>query len=277
MASTSTLSSLNPGQYCVTVTDNNGCEFTGCYNVNAVKTLAINEVITNLDCNGDNSGEILVTGTTSGAPADLPYTFAWSASASAPINTNTTSQLLGLAAGTYTVTMTDASTAGCEVIETYTVTEPAILVVNALSFNNETCIVGNDGSITLGVTGGTAPYAYTWMHDVTLTDSIATNLSAGDYTVDVTDANGCMASFMQSISAPTPPSVIMLADDSVTCFDDIDGVLQVTAAPAPGTTITSYAWSNGQNGNTITGLSYGQYIVTITADNACITVDTAFI
>ena len=57
---------------------------------------------------------------------------------------------------------------------------------------NETCIVGNDGQVTLGVTGGTAPYAYSWSHDGMLTDSIASGLSQGNYTVEVTDANGCI-------------------------------------------------------------------------------------
>lgn len=275
-ASTTTLSNLNPGQYCVTVTDENGCTFEQCYTVGAVKTLSINGIVTDLLCNGDASGQILVTGSTSGAPAETPYAFAWSTSTTAPANTATTSQLVDLPAGTYIVTMTDAGAAGCEVVRTFTVAEPAALTTT-VNFTNETCVVGNDGSVTLSVTGGTSPYTYTWSHNAALNSPTATNLPAGNYMVTVTDTNNCTLMRSQMVSAPTPPQITQLNDDSVTCAEDQDGSLQVFATPAPGTMIASYAWSNGLSGAIINGLSPGQYIVTVTANNACVTIDTALV
>ena len=275
--STTTLSNLNPGQYCVTITDDNGCETQECYTVGALKVLSLNPLVTDVTCNGEATGEIFVSGTTTGAPADEPYTFAWSPNAPAANNTATTSEITGLIAGDYSVTMTDASMAGCQVIDTFTVSQPDLLVAQVIDFENETCITGNDGSVTIEVTGGTAPYTYTWTHDMMLTDSIATGLSAGNYIVDVTDANGCMAQTSQVVSAPAPPTITALDDTSVTCADDEDGTLLVSVTPASGTSITSILWSNGDSGNALTNLSPGTYIVTITADNFCTAIDTALV
>lgn len=276
-ASTTTIINLNPGQYCVTVTDDNGCFTEECYTVGAVKVLSLNENVTDVQCNGDVTGSILVSGNTTGAPADTPYSFVWSMNAPAASNTPTTSEITGLGAGAYAVTMTDASAAGCQVIDTFTVTEPLALDAQVLNFTNETCIVGNDGSITLGVSGGTAPYTYSWSHDAMLTDSVATNLPAGNYTIDVTDANLCTTQISQMVSAPDPPIITSLLDNSVTCADDQDGNLIVQVTPAPGTAIQSIVWNTGQMGPAIGNLSPGEYIVTITADNACVTIDTALV
>ncbi len=276
-ASTTTLSNLNPGQYCVTVTDDNGCMTDECYTVGAIKVLSLNPLVTDVLCNGDATGEIFVSGTTTGAPADEPYTFAWSGNAPGSTDTPTTSEITGLIAGEYSVTMTDASMAGCQVIDTFIVTQPEALVAQAIDFNNETCIVGSDGSITLGVIGGTAPYTYSWSHDMMLTDSIATSLVAGSYTVDITDFNGCTTQVTQVISAPAPPIITMLDDDTVSCADSEDGNLLLTVVPAAGTTITSINWDSGDTGTALTNLSPGTYIVTVTADNFCTAIDTAMV
>ncbi|MCB0637936.1 MAG: gliding motility-associated C-terminal domain-containing protein, partial [Lewinella sp.] len=270
-----------PGMYCVTVTDDNGCSFENCYTVGAVKTLSINEVITDVSCNGLADGEITIVGNTTGAPADEPYSFAWSPNATSPVNTANTSEITGLIAGTYSVTMTDASPAGCQAVDTFMVEQPEVLVSSVLDQVNETCVVGNDGQVTIGVTGGTYPYTYTWSHDGMLNDSIATGLSQGAYTVDIEDANGCTDQEMIDILAPTPPMITQLNDDSVSCPGDTDGELTVVAT-AGGAPIASYTWLDG-NGDlvgttpTITNLGAGQYTVTILADDACSTVDTAFV
>lgn len=279
-ANTSTIANLNPGEYCVTITDDNNCTEERCFTVGAVKTLSINDVITDADCFGEDSGSILITGSTTGAPADEPYNFTWSTNAPAPTNTTTTSMVEDLVAATYYVTMTDSGSATCSVVDSFTVNEPTELQASILSFSNETCTVGNDGSITIAANGGVYPYSYSWSHDAMLTDSVANNLSQATYTIEVTDANGCSQQLMQDVSAPTPPLVTSFNDDSVTCADDTDGILLVNVTPAPGTNIINYEWSNGEMGataNAITALSPGQYVVTITADNACVTIDTALV
>lgn len=121
------------------------------------------------------------------------------------------------------VTLTDASVAGCQTTGEFIVAEPQPLLPTLLEQVNETCIVGNDGSATIGITGGTFPYTYAWSHDGTVVDSIATGLSEGSYTFDVTDANNCTASLQVNILAPTPPNIIQLNDDFVSCAGDTDG------------------------------------------------------
>ncbi len=276
IGSTSTLTGINPGTYCVTVTDDNGCTFEECYSVGAVKMLSITSAVTDVSCNGLTDGEIFLTGNTTGAPADIPYTFAWSANAPAPNSTGTTSEITMLAAGQYSVTMTDASAAGCEVIDTFDVVQPELLVVNLLDQVNETCLVGSDGSIVTEVNGGTFPYTYTWSHDGALMDSVATGLSQGNYVLDVADANGCMDQLVVDILAPTPPTIVELNDDAVSCPDDEDGTLTVVAVPG-GAAIDNYTWDNGLMGSSITNLAPGQYIVTVTATDACTAIDTALV
>ncbi|MEM1216198.1 MAG: gliding motility-associated C-terminal domain-containing protein, partial [Bacteroidota bacterium] len=245
--------------------------------IGAVKILSLNEIIGDVNCNGDTDGAIFVTGVTSGAPADEPYTFTWSINAPAPTTTATTSEITSLAAGQYALTMTDASAVGCQVIDTFEVTQPDVLDIQVFDFTNETCLVGNDGSITTVVTGGTAPYAYEWLRDDLEMDSVATGLSAGIDTIIVTDNNLCTDTVIQFISAPAPPNITQLDDDFVSCPNDMDGELNLMVTPATGTMISSISWNTGAAGPMLSNLAPGQYIVTVVADNACAAVDTAFV
>ncbi|MCI5082233.1 MAG: gliding motility-associated C-terminal domain-containing protein [Saprospiraceae bacterium] len=271
----STVTDLNPGIYCLTVTDDNGCTLEECFTVTPVKLLTINEDITDIRCNGADNGEIFITGTTSGAAASTPYTFTWDNFTTAPTNTATTSEIVDLPPGQYIVTMTDSDPVGCQVIDTFIVNEPEVLTVDlAEPVTNETCAVGNDGQIIVEVNGGTAPYTYTWSDGQM--DSIATGLSAGFYTLNVLDINNCQTSITLEVSAPTPPTVTMLDDDNILCADDMDGSLMVTADEG-GAPIASYEWSTGDSGQMISGLGAGVYYVTITDEAACFTVDSAFV
>ncbi len=278
IASSSTVANLNPGQYCVTVTDRNGCVATECYTVGAVKTLSINAAVTDISCNGACNGAILANGSTSGAPAATPYTFTWTGPlGAAPVNTATSSSVSGLCAGTYTLTMRDTDPAGCQVTRTFTLVEPAPLVVSLIDQVNETCVVGNDGRATPRVTGGTYPYTYAWRNaqqTLISSDSVATGLSAGAYSLQVTDSRNCTASLNVTILAPTPPSIAPIQNDTVSCAGSTDGVLSVSATPG-GSPIASYTWSNGQSGQTVGGLSPGTYQVTVTAQDACFSVASA--
>src|SRR5205085_6022418 len=101
----------------------------------------------------------------------------------------------GAFAGTYTVTITDAN--GCTLTATAVVTDPAVLV-NAPAQVNAACNGGNTGSATANVTGGNAPYFYQWSN-LQMTQT-ATGLSAGTYTVTVTDYTGCTLSAVYTIT-----------------------------------------------------------------------------
>ncbi|MFN7116943.1 MAG: gliding motility-associated C-terminal domain-containing protein [Saprospiraceae bacterium] len=269
---------LNPGQYRVTITDQNSCvrEF-GPYNVGAIKTLSIEtNAIDSVSCNGANDGLIRVTGRTSGPGEALPYNFTWQGpGAVTPTNTPTTSALTNIGAGTYILTMSDSDPQNCQVVDTFAITEPAPLEVTLASQQNETCGTGNDGAATITVTGGTFPYTYAWTGGQN--DSTATNLSAGQYVATVRDANNCVDSLEVTITAPTPPTIAPIAPDTVSCTNSTDGNLSASATPVPGTSITSYRWSNGQTTQSINGLSPGIYTITVTASDGCINVDSAIV
>ena len=276
MATTSTISNLVTGDYELEVLDDNGCSATATYTVGAIKTLSINQVITDASCNGLCDGAINLTGTTTGAPADEPYTFTWDSFNNPPVNTETTSLNNDLCAGTYSVTMADADPAGCQVIETYVVGEPEVLEATIEEAMNETCVIGMDGSATIGVTGGTMPYTYNWSHDANLDAPLAENLAAGNYSIEIVDDNDCTTSIDVEILAPTPPSITLLEDDNLNCADDNNGTLSVTAVPG-GADIGGYQWSNGGVGETIVGLTPGTYIVTVTAQDGCEAIDSAMV
>ena len=140
----------------------------------------------NITCNGLADG--IATVTESGGTA--PYSYQWNTGSSIDTISN-------LSPGTYDVIVTDDN--GCNANDTVTITEPALLVA-VVSGNNITCNGLNNGMASVAPVGGTAPYTYFWNIGAT-TDSI-TNLSAGTYSVIITDANGCTASDSVAISEP---------------------------------------------------------------------------
>ncbi len=274
----STVSNLLDGIYTLNVTDGNGCLQTTQITVEASKELTLTPLITqNISCNALCDGVLSVQASTIGGLSNS-YTFTWTGVPGipppGPVNTATTSTVNNLCAGSYNVTLTDD--AGCEVDTSFVLTEPAVLQGVLLSFTNESCTVGMDGTATLGVSGGTYPYSYDWGLPGQ-TDSTATGLSAGSLAVLVTDANGCQDIVPVNITLPIPPQIVVLNDDLLDCSNDTDGMLTVTATPGS-SPIAGYAWSNGPSGpaqTTITGLSPGNYCVTVTAMDACEAVDCA--
>lgn len=280
-ASSATLTGLDAGEYCVTVTDDNNCVFTDCYLVGAEKTLTITELVSDVTCFGQADGSIVLTGSTSPANVETPpYTFQWFPDAGTPSNTATSATRSGLPAGTYMVTMTDSDPAGCQTVGTYIVSEPDSITVLLNELQNETCNdnpaggIGRDGLIEVSVTGGTGAYTYEWSHDPNLNAPTASNLSAGDYTLTVRDENDCTRTMSYTVEAPTPPAINQLDNDSVSCPNDMDGELTVNAV-ATGAPIAGYLWNTGATTPTITNLSPGTYTVTVTATDNCIAVDTA--
>ena len=270
---------LGAGDYCVTVTDDNGCENTQCFTVGSVRTLGINENILDVGCFGASTGSISLVGVTVGSAPALPYTFTWAPAGITVANTPTGSQASGLSAGTYSVTMTDLT--GCQIDSFYTVAEPAGMTINLVTLNDESCEFGNDGNITVSVTGGNiAPgsdYGYSWTGG--LNGATINGLVAGTYTVTVSDDNGCTTTSAFVVDPPLPPSVTNISVTNLDCAQDNDGIINVFASPGL-SAIASYTWATptgpfGQTGATITGLTAGMYFVTVTAVDGCFVIDTA--
>ncbi len=205
----------------------------------------------NATCNGMSDGAL----TASASNGTTPYTYLWS-------NSVTTASATGLAAGTYTVTVTD--NAGLTAINSETITEPTAVGVSIIAQTNVDCNGTSAGSVTAVGTGGTGAYTYSWSNGAT--DSTTSNLAAGTYTVTVTDNNGCTSTISSNITEPTA-LVVGVSNTSPTSNASSDG--SATATGNGGTTPYTYTWNNGATSATANSLSAGTYTITLTDANGC--------
>ena len=176
--------------------------------------LALSTTQVNVLCFGNSTGSINLTATGGTAP----YTYAWS-------NNTTQEDPTNLAAGTYTVTVTDAN--GCTAQTSVTITQPQAGLALSTTQVNVLCFGNSTGSINLTATGGTAPYTYAWSNNTTQEDP--TNLAAGTYTVTVTDANGCTAQTSVTITQPQAGLALSTTQVNVLCFGNSTGSINLTA------------------------------------------------
>ncbi len=128
------------------------------------------------------------------------------------------------------------------------------------------CNGNSNGGATASATGGTTPYTYLWSNAAT-TASI-TGVVAGDYSVTITDANGCTDTSSVTITQPATLVASAFIDSNVTCFAFSDG--GATASASGGTTPYTYAWSNAVTTASISGISVGTYSVWVTDANGCL-------
>lgn len=187
------LTGLSPGMFNVTVTDANGCIAQAAATVTGSPALEVDATSGGNTCHGDSNGHVDLTVGSGSAP----YTFAWSNGAS-------TEDLGGLASGIYTVTVSDV--AGCTFTGSYTIQQPTAIAIDTLLSSHAqghhvSAYGAQDGSITTAVSGGAEPYTFNWSNGAT-TESIS-GLPAGTYTLEVTDANGCVASLTVELTQPT--------------------------------------------------------------------------
>jgi hypothetical protein len=190
-----TATNLFAGNYRVVVTDGRGCVDT----VQAIVANPYNLVVSfsnvqNVSCAGGANG----TATALPAGGLAPYTFSWNTT---PVQTSAIAT--NLAAGTYTVTVTDSL--GASVNQNVTITQPAVL--SAATSTTAIACYGGTGTATVTATGGTAPYTFAWNTTPVQTTATATGLGTGIYTVTATDAKGCTA---------TPAAVLLVAPNALT-------------------------------------------------------------
>jgi hypothetical protein len=248
-----TASGLATGIYTVTVTDANNCQLTRTFTITEPAVLSATTSQTNLSCNGGTNGiaGVTVTGGTA------PYTYSWAPSG------GTGATATGLAAGTYTVTITDAN--ACQITRSFTITEPTALSATTSS-TNVSCNGGSNGSATVTVTGGTGAYTYLWAPSGG-TAATASGLAAGNYTVTITDANMCQITRTVSVTQPSP-IVIVPSQSNVSCTGGSNG--SATVGVSGGTGNYTFSWApSGGTGATATGLAAGTYTVTVTDANSC--------
>ncbi len=255
LGNTSTITGLTPGDYTVVITDANGCQISPTYTITGPAAITNASSLTHATCNGDTDGAIDITP----GGGNGTFSYLWS-------NGATSQDLSGIGAGNYSVTITDIQ--GCTYNENFTITEPGLLTINEV-IDDVSCNGGGDGTITSNVSGGTTAYTYSWSTGATSAD--LAGLSAGSYTLTVTDANSCQTVESFTVAEPAQPlSVTGFTESLPTCFGGADGTLQVNVTG--GTTAYTYLWSTGATTAMISGLSSGAYAVTITDANGCVTV-----
>jgi hypothetical protein len=170
-----------------------------------------------------------------------------------------------LAAGTYTVTVTDSN--GCISSQTATISQPvAALAATIAGTQNVNCFGDLSGNVDITVSGGTLPYTFVWSNGATSED--LSNIGAGTYTVSIADANGCTESLSVTISQPAASlSANAQVTANVSCNSGANGSIDLTVNG--GTIPYSYAWNNGAVTEDLNGITAGLYIVTVTDANGC--------
>ena len=246
-----TASGLAAGNYSVTAVDANGCSVTATYDINEPLPIIIDSpaVITQATCTVGGS----VTVTVSGGTGTL--TLGWS-------NGDTGNTADSLAAGSYTLTVTDGN--GCSVTATYTVpVAPGTVQFNAPVIVNASC-AGNDGSITASASGGNGTITFNWGGGIT--GPVRTGLSAGSYSVTITDQDACSASTTYIVTGGSPITIDSVLATQASCAQG--GTLTVVTVGG-GQTPLVITWSNGDTGATADSLSAGAYTVTVTDNAGC--------
>lgn len=247
---TQNIAGITAGNYGVTVTDANNCTQTGRYVLTQPDSVRLQASTTNINCSGNTTGAIDIT-VSGGVP---PYNYLW--------NTTATSQdLHHLAAGTYTVTVTDSR--GCIHSLTRDITEPQPLTIS-ITKEDILCFGSANGTVNAIVSGGTQPYAYQWNNSQATATIL--NQPAGTYAVTVTDARGCSVTGQATITQPSQMTVSGTVSN-VSCYQANDGAIDVTAAG--GTPPYTYAWLDGPLSQNRTALAAGDYYLTVTDANGC--------
>ncbi|NOQ28175.1 MAG: hypothetical protein GQ564_22665, partial [Bacteroidales bacterium] len=241
---------LLPGMHFITVRDAYLNAKEDSVYIDGVNTLSITLNPTNISCN--NSGDGTIDLNINGGVA--PFTILWS-------NGALSEDIDNLPAGDYSVTVTDDSS----ISETasVTLTEPDLITVNSI-IQAVTCDGSNDGNIALSLSGGTAPYNYLWSNGDA--NSSISNLTEGEYSVEITDINSCVATDTFIIQSSSTLDIAVTTYD-VSCNGNCNGVATVTASG--GQAPYTYSWSNGATGLFQFNLCPENYTVTVTDASGC--------
>jgi hypothetical protein len=248
--SSSTNTNLPAGMYSILVQDDSLCIKMDSIEVTEPGILLVNFSSTNVTCNGLNNGaaQVIVSG---GTP---PYAYNWS-------NGGTFDTINNLSAGYYIITAVDGNL--CTTIDSVEIVEPAVLLAN-LTSTSVTCFGNNDGVAMANPSGGTGSYTYLWSSGATGQSS--SNLTAGNYSVTISDANLCSTIDTVSVIQPT-----LLTIDTILVTNASGGLNNGTidVIASGGVLPYTYNWSDGSTTQSISNLSPGVYFVTVIDQNGC--------
>jgi len=248
-------SNLAVGTYTVTVSNAGGCSASSTVSITEPPALALTVNAQDAACFGQPTGNAtaqVVGGVT-------PYQYNWS-------NGLTIANPSALTSGTYTLTVTDAN--GCTEVGSIQVSQPIALQLNTAQVGNVSCYNGADGQITVSGAGGAQPLSFNWSSGQSTAS--ATGLTAGSYTVTMTDGNGCSTTLQQNITQPVDLTAFA-TPKPVDCFGDNTGELHLDVTG--GTPVYAAVWQ-GPSGFSATGtdllnISAGNYTATVTDQKGC--------
>ena len=260
-ATTADPSGLTPDTYTVTVTDANGCTDVATVQITEPPLLELQAATTDTRCANESSGSIDVTA----QGGDGNYTYDWTDD-----QYDGQSQLTDLAAGTYTVVVTDGK--GCTETITAEVMAPPAVEVSVTDLTdyagfNVSCANLSDGAATVeGVGGNGGPFSYEW--DDGSTSSSLEELSAGEYGVTVTDQLGCTEE--ERITLTAPEAIVLSVEGStVSCFGEDDGAIVINDVQG-GAAPYVYSLDGAPFGDPVfTGLEAGNYELIVQDANGC--------
>jgi PKD repeat protein len=240
------VSGLAAGTYTVSVYDNTQCLSVKSVTVTSPTAINVAVSTTNALCGQQNGSAVASASNGTGN-----YNYQWSNGSTLASNTD-------LAAGTYNVTVTDGNSCTATASAVVSGTQGPNSVLTPI---NGTCQIAAQINVT--VAGGTSPYTYAWSNGAT-TQNLQ-GISAGSYTVTITDANGCRNT--NSASVTDNSSINVTFNSQNPTIGNNNG--SVTANPTGGTSPYNYSWNNGSTNASITGLAAGTYTVTITDNAGC--------
>lgn len=260
----SSFSGLAQGNYTVTVTDGGGCTATKTFTItggvspaNASFTVSPGGTIcsgttvnvTHTGSAGTHNWIITPGSTLSGTTTNFSYTF--------------------LSAGSYSISH-DITNGGCK--------NTIVAIVNVSSCNGPTVTAtgnsvcpGSCAAVSSNPGNGTSPYTYLWSNGSTTQNITPCPASTTTYTLTITDAGGKTATTTALVTV-NPPLSITSNSTSISCNGGANGTATVT--PGSGTSPFVYNWNNGQTTQTATGLSTGNYTVTVTDSKTCTAITT---
>lgn len=253
-SSSSLAINLSAGSYTATVIDAYLCILTATYLITQTPDMQASINTTSIICNGQSTGAATLNVTGGGGS----YTYTWN-----PTGGNGPSAS-SLPANTYSVLVKDAN--NCLKTFTLAILQPAALS-STVQITNITCNNSNNGSATVNVNGGIAPYTYTWSPGSINTPSIS-SLSGGVYSVSIRDANLCTRT--ETVQLINPASyTISVSGSNILCGGQSTGSASVSVSG--GVPAYNYTWSpSGITTSVATGLSAGDQTVTIKDANNCI-------
>jgi gliding motility-associated-like protein len=234
------------------------------FTIEEPEPIVINPTLSNFDgfnvsCPGACDGSVAVA--PSGGVPD--YTIAWTVNGADAGNGSSLGDLCG--GDVIEVTITDA--AGCEQSQSFVMSEPQTIVLDA-TVTNISCFGDSDGSIDVNVSGGAGGYTYTWTPDLG-SDASLNNLDAGNYCLEVSDANGCTVESCWDITEPTVLTATITGTPA-NC-GACDGViaLNITGGTAPYSVDWSGVTAVPDNTTLATELCVGLYTIVLTDAEGC--------